>query len=178
MFLSLIEIEVKFFDNNNKNHKNIKMASQCTACDLSFFCHLINTFHLHRLLLSIFCISLRISNSSFLLKSWIHPLAFYFHISHKEKWSIMFFFKQPFSSYPCTFTISVFYLYRGIYHLINFKKRFFLKNLPPDWSPKKNMCTFHGMTCRDDDVSSILISVPNRSTLDSIVRRVFVLLWL
>ncbi|CDY53185.1 BnaA06g40640D [Brassica napus] len=49
-------------------------------------------------------------------------------------------------------------LYREIHHLISFKNVLPDKNLLPDWSPDKNPCTFHGVTCKEDKVTSIDLS--------------------
>ncbi|RID77135.1 hypothetical protein BRARA_A00065 [Brassica rapa] len=49
-------------------------------------------------------------------------------------------------------------LYREIHQLISFKNVLPDKNLLPDWSPNKNPCTYDGVTCRDDKVTSIDLS--------------------
>lgn len=49
-------------------------------------------------------------------------------------------------------------LYREIHQLISFKDVLPDKNLLPDWSSNKNPCTFDGVTCRDDKVTSIDLS--------------------
>ncbi|CAN6917462.1 unnamed protein product [Brassica oleracea] len=49
-------------------------------------------------------------------------------------------------------------LYREIHQLISFKNVLPDKNLLPDWSPNKNPCTYDGVTCRDDRVTSIDLS--------------------
>ncbi|CAH8304418.1 unnamed protein product [Eruca vesicaria subsp. sativa] len=49
-------------------------------------------------------------------------------------------------------------LYREIHPLITFKNILPDKNLLQDWSPNKNPCTFHGVTCKDDKVTSIDLS--------------------
>ncbi|CAE6151844.1 unnamed protein product [Arabidopsis arenosa] len=49
-------------------------------------------------------------------------------------------------------------LYREIHQLISFKNVLPDKNLLPDWSSNKNPCSFDGVTCRDDKVTSIDLS--------------------
>ncbi|XP_010515385.1 PREDICTED: protein BRASSINOSTEROID INSENSITIVE 1-like [Camelina sativa] len=49
-------------------------------------------------------------------------------------------------------------LYRETHQLINFKNVLPDKNLLPDWSSSKNPCTFDGVTCRDNKVTSIDLS--------------------
>ncbi|KAL0763977.1 hypothetical protein Bca101_080128 [Brassica carinata] len=49
-------------------------------------------------------------------------------------------------------------LYREIHQLISFRNVLPDKNLLPDWSPDKNPCTFHGVTCKEDKVTSIDLS--------------------
>ncbi|CDY12143.1 BnaC03g60590D [Brassica napus] len=44
------------------------------------------------------------------------------------------------------------------HQLISFKNALADKNLLPDWSPNKNPCTFEGVTCRADKISSIDLS--------------------
>ncbi|CAE5960004.1 unnamed protein product [Arabidopsis arenosa] len=49
-------------------------------------------------------------------------------------------------------------LYSEIHQLISFKNVLPDMKLLPDWSSNKNPCTFNGVTCRDDKVTSIDLS--------------------
>ncbi|CAH8369320.1 unnamed protein product [Eruca vesicaria subsp. sativa] len=48
--------------------------------------------------------------------------------------------------------------YKETHQLITFKNVLPDKNLLSDWSPDKNPCTFEGVTCKDDKISSIDLS--------------------
>ncbi|KAG7594948.1 Leucine-rich repeat-containing N-terminal plant-type [Arabidopsis thaliana x Arabidopsis arenosa] len=66
--------------------------------------------------------------------------------------TLFFFFSLSFQASPSES------LYREIHQLISFKNVLPDKNLLQDWSSNKNPCTFNGVTCRDDKVTSIDLS--------------------
>ncbi|KAF8048027.1 hypothetical protein N665_2714s0003 [Sinapis alba] len=71
----------------------------------------------------------------------------------------LFFFFLSFSSPSLQASSPSQSLNRETHHqLISFKNVLSDKNLLPDWSPDKNPCTFEGVTCKDNKISSVDLS--------------------